>query len=373
MTGGTPICTPLLPSQPPAGAIRPAEDLSTSQAGMLESVLGHFCEPDYELPGEKEPGLRDLEKFWLTRDCMLRYLRAVKWASAQEAIQRLEGTLKWRREFEIYETTADDIEPESVTGKMIIYGYDTARRPALYLLPSRQNTKEAQHQIQFTVWMLERTLDLTGPGVETLSLMINFADRAKSPSFSTARAVLNILQTHYPERLGHALILNVPFLLNAFFKLITPLVDPHTRVKMKFNPRAVKDGLFDAEQLLSESGWGGAVDFRWDHAKYWPALLKLCAETRERYMERWRKLGAKVGASEWDIKFEPLVAPSDETVSVKVVEQPAPVAETEQVDIAVPGPGMTEIAGPAAMEGAADTLTVPLAVAGAVPKVAGQA
>jgi hypothetical protein len=49
---------------------------------------------------------------------------------------------------------------------MILYGYDTAGRPALYLLPSRQNTTEERRQIQFTVWMLERTLDLTGPGVE---------------------------------------------------------------------------------------------------------------------------------------------------------------------------------------------------------------
>ena len=46
--------------------------------------------------------------------------------------------------------------------------------------------------------MLERTPDLAGPGVETLSLMINFADRAKNPSFGTSKTVLNILQTHYP-------------------------------------------------------------------------------------------------------------------------------------------------------------------------------
>ena len=40
------------------------------------------------------------------------YLRATKWNSAKAAIQRLEGTLKWRREFGIYDLSADVVEPE---------------------------------------------------------------------------------------------------------------------------------------------------------------------------------------------------------------------------------------------------------------------
>ena len=47
--------------------------------------------------------------------CMLctRFIRAIKWASPQAAIKRLEATLKWRREFGIYDTvTASHVEPE---------------------------------------------------------------------------------------------------------------------------------------------------------------------------------------------------------------------------------------------------------------------
>lgn len=141
-------------------------------------------------------------------------MRAIKWSSVKEGIDRVEGTLKWRREFGVWDLSAEELKVEvrssipftahashvhqSLTGKEIIYGYDTDRRPALYLLPSRQNTEESHRQIEFLVWMLERTLDLAGPGVETLSLMINYSDRAKNPSFATSRTVLNILQTHYP-------------------------------------------------------------------------------------------------------------------------------------------------------------------------------
>jgi len=41
-----------------------------------------------------------------------RYLRATKWNSAKVAIERLEGTLKWRREFGVYDLTAEQVEPE---------------------------------------------------------------------------------------------------------------------------------------------------------------------------------------------------------------------------------------------------------------------
>lgn len=60
--------------------------------------------------------------------------------------------------------------------------------------------------------------------------------------------MLNIIQSHYPERLGLALILNVPWLLNAFYKLITPFIDPVTRTKMRFNPEVGSITAVDASR-----------------------------------------------------------------------------------------------------------------------------
>jgi hypothetical protein len=113
--------------------------------------------------------------------------------------------------------------------------------------------------------------------------------------------MLNIIQNHYPERLGRALIINVPFIVNAFFKLIMPFVDPVTRVKVRFNPDVVGEGLFTKDNLMTQ-WWGGDRDFEWDHDQYWPALVKMCSERRKEQMERWKKLGAKIGLDEWDIK-----------------------------------------------------------------------
>ncbi|KAJ7707632.1 CRAL/TRIO domain-containing protein [Mycena rosella] len=291
-----------LPIPPPAQPAVPTAhpELTETQVKMQQDVLQHFENPEY-IPTDSEKPLMDVEKMWLSYECILRYLRASKW-KVDAAIHRLEETLKWRRSYGIYDAlTADLVEPEAVTGKQILLGYDTNGRPGLYLLPSRQNTTESTRQVQFTVWMLERTIDLMPPGVESLDLLINYADKAKNPSFSTARAVLSILQDHYPERLGLALILNVPFLLNAFFKLITPFVDPVTRNKMKFNPQVIQDKIFSEEQVMKE-WWGGACNFAYEHDKYWPALISLCEERTKTWTATWHKMGGKVGLKESDYK-----------------------------------------------------------------------
>lgn len=134
----------------------------------------------------------------------------------------------------------------------------------------------------------------------TLALLINYGDKSKNPSFSTARAVLNILQDHYPERLGAALIINVPFLLNAFYKLINPFIDPVSREKMKFNPQLVKDNIFTADMVMAE--WGGDRSFEYVHEKYWPSLVEMCEARRKAWMDGWRAAGGKIGAKEWDYK-----------------------------------------------------------------------
>ncbi|KAK7463518.1 Phosphatidylinositol transfer protein (PITP) [Stygiomarasmius scandens] len=289
------VYEPLLPPSEKKDASQPP--LTPEQTKMQADVQAHFVKPDYVVPGVEKGELMEEEKFWLSYECQLRYLRATKW-KLDSCIQRLEATLKWRREFGLYgKITPAYIEPEAVTGKEILFGYDTYGRPAFYMIPSRQNTNEATRQIEFAVWMLERCIDLMDDGVESLDLLINFADKAKNPSLSTARKVLSILQNHYPERLGKALVINVPYLVNMFFNMITPFIDPITVKKLNFNIDVVKDGLFESDQLMKE-WWGGNQDFEYKHEKYWPVLVEMCEKRKKEWIENWKKLGGNVGISE---------------------------------------------------------------------------
>jgi hypothetical protein len=153
--------------------------------------------------------ITDDERMFLSHECLLRYLRATKWNSA-EAPRRLLATLVWRREFGAAARRSDEVEMENETGKQVILGYDVHARPCIYLRPSRQNTKRSERQIQHLVFMLERVIDLMVPGQGTMAIMIDFKDSNSSsnPSVAQGRQVLGILQGHYPERLGRAMIKN---------------------------------------------------------------------------------------------------------------------------------------------------------------------
>lgn len=68
------------------------------------------------------------------------------------------------------------------------------------------------------------------------------------------------------------------------------------------------------------SGWDGGCQFEWDHAKYWPALVAMCEERREKMVKRWKELGAKVGISEWEMKTGWSESAPDES-SIPVAEK----------------------------------------------------
>ena len=148
-------------------------------------------------------------------------------------------------------------------------------------------------------------------GVETLALLVDFkhSSNSKNPSPGTGIQVLHILQTHYPERLGKALVINciciiilrltvVPSFVKIFFKLIMPFIDPNTREKLKFNENLRE--YIPPEQLYDL--FGGDLEFEYEHETFWPAYLKLAAERREKFFARWKNAGGGIGQSEWDLR-----------------------------------------------------------------------
>lgn len=129
-----------------------------------------------------------------------------------------QGTLEWRRSFQPDIIVPSSVSIEGETGKHVISGFDHFGRPVLYLRPGRENTKPSDRQIRYLVWSLERALDFAPKGVEKIIIFVDFkaATNQTNPGLGTALKVLNILQNHYVERLGRAIVVNLPWVLKAF-------------------------------------------------------------------------------------------------------------------------------------------------------------
>ncbi|BGP23339.1 Phosphatidylinositol transfer protein (PITP) [Rhodotorula toruloides] len=326
----TPFSYPLAHPDPASKPVAPMEP-SPDQLVKLDRLVDYFNKPDFRLPTTlralkarwaKEQGgggsrfgslfsrsatpindgiedlhpLSDVEKCYWSRQAFSRCLRAVKWDYAA-GVRRAEETCVWRREYGVEEMKEEDVSHEGETGKELVMGYDINCRPVLYMHPNRQNTETSPKQIAFVVWCLERTIDLapaTDPATEMLCLCIDFGANQKDAksqptTLSQARKVLEILQTYYCERLGRAVCVNIPQIFFAFYKLVSPFVDPVTKEKIRFLDKADATSLIPASQL--QKIFGGDINMEYDHKTYFPALTKLCMERKAANLERWRKFG----------------------------------------------------------------------------------
>jgi len=128
------------------------------------------------------------------------------------------------------------VHEESATGKQYVHGVCAAGRPVLYMCPGQQNSSSTRGNLLQLVYSLERGVAAMPPGVEKLTLLIDFRGYSwrVAPSFATQRATLTILQHHYPERLGLAVLWGAPKLFHLAYKAIKPFIDPVTAAKIVF-------------------------------------------------------------------------------------------------------------------------------------------
>ncbi|SGZ53937.1 CIC11C00000004948 [Sungouiella intermedia] len=309
------------PFEHPVNPIKePDFDLSEEQEAKYQQVLKHFQQyilneiPVNDSHNAPTHPITDEEKAWMTKECFLRYLRATKW-KVEAAIKRIEETIVWRRTFGVIEipghtdpkkkVTADLVEPENVTGKNLIVGYDNDNRPCLYLRNGYQNTSASIRQVQHLVFMLERVIQYMPPGQDTLALLIDFKAApasmnlsSKFPSLSISKQVLHILQNHYPERLGRGLFTNIPWIGYTFFKVVGPFIDPYTRLKTIYDQPF--ENFVPKEQLDKE--FNGMLDFEYVHDVYWKSMNELAEKKLEVFYANFERLGKEIGLSEYDLK-----------------------------------------------------------------------
>lgn len=215
--------------------------------------------------------------------CLVRYLRSVKHGSVDAALARLKHTLEWRASYKPYEITPKDVEPEAVTGKLYVDGFDAHGRPVVYMLPFRENSTDWDRMVRHLVFNLEmaiRLLPETGDG--KVCLLIDYSSFKNNVPMGVSKRVLDILQNHYVERLGVAMMHDAPAMLSVFWKIISPFLDPVTKGKIHFTKKGQPFIKETVPSELLEQRYGGDNTFDYKHEDYWPSVEKLWEEGRKK-------------------------------------------------------------------------------------------
>ncbi|XP_031374743.1 phosphatidylinositol transfer protein 3-like isoform X2 [Punica granatum] len=202
-----------------------------------------------------------------------RYLSARNW-NVKKATKMLKDTLKWRSDYKPEEIRWEDIAHEAETGKIYRSNYiDKHGRTVLIMRPSRQNSKSTRGQIRYLVYCMENAILNLPPDQEQMVWLIDFEGFNMSHiSVKVTRETARVLQDHYPERLGVAILYNPPKFFEPFFTVVKPFLEPKTYKKVKFvysddlNSRKIMEDLFDMDKL--ESVFGGNDTSGFEIGKY---------------------------------------------------------------------------------------------------------
>jgi hypothetical protein len=226
---------------------------------------------------------------YCTDACFRRYLEARNW-NLEKSKKMLEETLKWRSTYKPEEIRWREIASEGETGKVYRASFhDRLERTVLILRPGKQNTTSIDNQIRHLVYLIENAILNLPENQEQMTWLIDFTgwSLSNNPPIKSARDTINILQNHYPERLGIAILYNPPRIFEAFWKVVKYFLDAKTFQKVKFVYPKNKDSvelmrsLFDEENLPAELG--GKATLQYDHEEF----SKLMSRDDEKSAALW--------------------------------------------------------------------------------------
>ncbi|KAJ7972005.1 random slug protein 5-like [Quillaja saponaria] len=199
---------------------------------------------------------------------VLRYLRARNW-NTKKAAKMLKATLKWRLEYKPEKIQWEDIAKEAETGKLYRADYyDKQGRIVLVMRPGCQNTNSASGQVKHLVYSMENAILNLHSGQEQMVWLIDFQGwNSSNISMKASRETARILQDHYPERLGLAILYNPPKIFESFMTMVKPFLEPKTFKKVHFvyadNPESWKlmEEIFDMDKVECCFGGRSGVQF----------------------------------------------------------------------------------------------------------------
>jgi len=232
----------------------------------------------------------------VTDHMLHRYLRA-RQGDVKKAASMLQSSVSWFEEKKPWAVDIRLIECEYRTGKFYALGHvDRWGRPVIVFDNTVQNTAAVSGQMDGLIFTLLRGIRLMPPDIEKYVIFINLTNFSmrNMPPWAATSETLRTLQEQLPERLGHVVLYQTPWVFQTLFNMVKPLLDPVTAGKVVFlngddsagsaNDEKMKALLGDGWRQWTNAGAPPVFDGcspGYDHRSHWPQVLQQWLQWRK--------------------------------------------------------------------------------------------
>jgi hypothetical protein len=167
---------------------------------------------------------------------VLRFVRGRK-GDVSLAGPLLRRHLAWRREKNADTLGLESCALEAAKGRVTIQGKDQHGRPGLFCFAVRHN-KHDRDMVEIEnliIYNLEEALKNSDPTEHRIIVIFDLSGFSfQCMDYEAVKLLVDILQTHYPEILSVAYVVNAPWVFNACWAIISLWLDPVTKEKIRF-------------------------------------------------------------------------------------------------------------------------------------------
>ncbi|KAH7315500.1 hypothetical protein KP509_21G052000 [Ceratopteris richardii] len=230
------------------------EILQSDETEKVEKLRSRLNEA---APQAEDVDLRTLRRFLRARD-----------QNVEKALKFLLQHLKWLQDFKpLGFIKESEIRNELNKEKIFLQGVDKKGRPVGLILASRHFSadRNLEEFKRFVVYGFDKAIASLSDDQEKFVLIADLEGYGlKNMDIRGYLAILDILQNHYPERLGKLYMLHVPKIFERAWKVVYRFIDPNVREKILFvNDNQVAETLsqdIDISQLPKQ--YGGMLELK---------------------------------------------------------------------------------------------------------------
>ncbi|XP_032385467.1 motile sperm domain-containing protein 2 [Etheostoma spectabile] len=182
-----------------------------------------------------------------------------------DALKMIDESLQWRKEYGLNDLTENSIPKWMFeTGALYLHGYDKEGNKLFWFKVKLhvKDTKTIMDKKKYVAFWLERYAKKE-PGMP-LTVVFDMTESGLSNiDMEFVKYVINCFKVYYPKFLSKMIIVDMPWIMNAAWKIVRTWLGPEAISKLKFASKSEVQGFIDPEYLPPHMG--GTDPFKYSY------------------------------------------------------------------------------------------------------------